>query len=62
MFQKLTQIVKKSHSLNCSKWRRTMTLHYSKKLSALLTEITSKHHGDCYCLNFVHSFSTRKQM
>ena len=34
--------------------------HYlaETKLSALLRAITSKHHGDLYCLNFVHSFAT----
>ena len=34
--------------------------HYPavKKLSALLTAITSKHHGDFYSLNFFHSFAT----
>ena len=29
-----------------------------KKLSALLRGITSKHHGDFYCLNCLHSFRT----
>ena len=29
-----------------------------KKLSALLRGITSKHHGDFYCLNSLHSFAT----
>ena len=29
-----------------------------KKLSALLRGITSKHHGDFYCLNCFHSFAT----
>ena len=32
-----------------------------KKLSALLREITSKHHGDFYCLNCLHSFATEKK-
>ena len=33
--------------------------HYlaETKLSALLRAITSKHHGDLYCLNFLHSFA-----
>ena len=26
-----------------------------KKLSTLLNGITSKHHGDFYCLNYLHS-------
>ena len=30
-----------------------------KKLSALLRGITSKHHGDFYCLNYFHSFTTK---
>ena len=33
-----------------------------KKLSALLREITSKHHGDFYCLNCLHSFATEKKV
>ena len=32
-----------------------------KKLSALLRGITSKHHGDFYCLNCFHSFTTEKK-
>ena len=32
-----------------------------KKLSALLRGITSKHHGDFYCLNCLHSFATEKE-
>ena len=28
-----------------------------KKLSTLLRGITSKHHGDFYCLNCLHSFT-----
>ena len=32
-----------------------------KKLSALLGGITSKHHGDFYCLSCLHSFSTEKK-
>ena len=33
-----------------------------KKLSKLLTGITSKHHGDFYCLNFFHSFRTENKL
>ena len=33
-----------------------------KKLSALLRGITSKHHGDFYCLNCFHSFATEKKL
>ena len=32
-----------------------------KRLSTLLREITSKHHGDFYCLNFLHSSRTEKK-
>ena len=32
-----------------------------KKLSALLRGIISKHHGDFYCLNCLHSFATEKK-
>ena len=32
-----------------------------KKLSALLRGITSKHHGDFYCLNCFHSLTTEKK-
>ena len=38
--------------------------HYlkAKKLSALLRGITSKHHGDFYCLNCLHSFATERKL
>ena len=32
-----------------------------KKLSALLRGITSKHHGNFYCLNCLHSFETENK-
>ena len=32
-----------------------------KKLSALLIGITSKHHGNFYCLNCLHSFETENK-
>ena len=32
-----------------------------KKLSALLRGITSKHHGDFYCLNCLHLFATENK-
>ena len=35
--------------------------HAVKKLSALLRGITSKHHGDFYCLNCHHSFRTENK-
>ena len=33
-----------------------------KKLSVLLTGITSKHHGDFYCLHCLNSFATEKKL
>ena len=33
-----------------------------KKLPALLRRITSKHHGDFYCLNCLHSFATKNNL
>ena len=33
-----------------------------KSLSALLRGITSKHHGDFYCLNCFHSYSTKNKL
>ena len=32
-----------------------------KKLSALLRGITSKHHGDFYCQNYLHIFATENK-
>ena len=33
-----------------------------KKLSALLGGVTSKRHGDFYCLNCFHSFATENKL
>ena len=33
-----------------------------KKLFALLKGITSSHKGDFYCLNCVHSYSTKEKL
>ena len=45
------------------KKKRRMALSCSKKiLSALLKGITSKHDGNFYCLNSLHSFSTEKKL
>ena len=43
---------------NGEKW------HYLavKKLLGLLTEITSKNHGNFYCLNCLYSFATEKKL
>ena len=38
-----------------------MALSCSKKLSALLRRITSKQHGDFYCMNSLHSFATENK-
>ena len=32
-----------------------------KKLSASLRGITSKHHGEFYCLKYLHSFATENK-
>ena len=39
-----------------------MALSGSKKNSALLRGITSKHHGDFYCLNCLHAFTTETKL
>ena len=39
-----------------------MALSCSTKLSTLLRRITSKYHGDFYCLNCLHSFSTENKL
>ena len=36
--------------------------HAVKELSALLRGKTSKHHGDFYCLNCLHSLATEKNL
>ena len=71
MFQNITQIVKSKLFFNDCKWskreaksqgRRRLWHYFAvKKLSALLRRITSKHHGDFYCLNFLHFFATEKK-
>ena len=38
-----------------------MAFSSSKKLPALLRGVTSKHHGDFYCLNYLHSFATENK-
>ena len=39
-----------------------MALSSNKKLSALLRRITSKYHGDFYCLNCFHSFRAKSKL
>ena len=60
MFKNIIQSVRKNNSFNYSK-RRRMELYCSKKLSALLRGLSSKHDGDFYCLNCPLSFRTKKQ-
>ena len=59
MFQNNSNREKTSYSFNDFKRRKC---HYLavKKLSALI--ITSKHHGDFYCLNCLHSFATENKL
>ena len=45
-----------------SKGRRRWNYLEVKELSALIRGITSKHQGDFYCLNFLHSFVTEKKL
>ena len=57
------------HNWNCKKQIILLMItngegwHYLevKRLSALLREKTSKHYGDFYCLNCLHSFATEKK-
>ena len=44
-------------------FRNSIILHFIavKTLLALLRGITSKHHGDSYCLNCFHSFATENK-
>ena len=49
---------KTSYSFNDFKWRK-MALSCTKKLSALIRGITSKHF---YCLNCFHSFAKEKKL
>ena len=39
-----------------------LALPCSKKLSALLRRITSKHKADFYCLNCLHAFRTKNKL
>ena len=55
--------MKTNNSLNDSKQRKRMLADLAvKKLSALLRGITSKHQGDFYCLNCLHSFATKNKL
>ena len=39
-----------------------MVLSCSKKIIYIITKITSKHKGDFYCLNCLHSFKTENEL
>ena len=41
--------------------KTTMALSCSQKTISIIRGITSKHHGDFYCLNCLHSFPTEKK-
>ena len=60
MFKNMTEIIKTSYPLNGLKWTRVTFC--TKKLSALLSGITSKHHSNFYCLNCHHSFATENKL
>ena len=55
-----------SNNSNCEDYfndskSKPIALSCSKKLSALLRGINSKHCSNFYCLNCLHSFRTKKQ-
>ena len=58
--QNITESKKASYYFNGSKQRR-MASYCSKRLPALLRGITSKQHGDFYCLNFLQSFAAENK-
>ena len=51
-------------SKGCAAKSKGQLWHYFavKKLLASLRGITSKHHGDFYCLNRFHSFATENKL
>ena len=60
---KISSNCDKKNYVNDSKWRnRMLALTCSKKLSTLLRGLTSKHRGDFYCLNCLHSFRTENKL
>ena len=55
--------MKTNNAVNDCTWRKErIALSFSKKLSTLLHGITSKHEGDFYCLNCLHSFRTENKL
>ena len=61
MFQNITQIVKSKEKREAKSEGQQRQYLAVKKLSALFRGITSKHHGDFYCLNCLHSFATENK-
>ena len=61
MFQNKTQSLKRSYSFNDLK-RGRMAFSCNKKIICILRGITSKHDGDFYCLNCLHSFRTKNNL
>ena len=62
-FKNYFELRKTDNSINDSK-RMIPSWHYLaiKKLSALLRGIRSKHHGNFYYLNYLHSFATKSKL
>ena len=57
------ELWKTNNSINDFKQRkRRLALSCVKETFTLLRGITSKHHGDFYCLNFLHSFRTETKL
>ena len=54
------KVWKTNYSCNDSKWKRIAS-SCSKKVSALLSGITSKYYGDFYCLNCLHLFRAKNK-
>ena len=54
-------MLKTSYFFNDSKWK-DMALSCSKIATALSKGIRSKHYGDFYCLNCLHSFRIKKKL
>ena len=61
--QVILLIISNRHKRKDKSEGRQQQWHYPamKKLSTLLRRITSKHHGECYCLNCLHSFATENK-
>ena len=53
---------KTNNSINNSKGNDDIHYLAVKNLSTLLRGIKSRHHGDFYCLNYLHSFRTENKL